>query len=168
MRSFLALSPRPGCTVAALLLCLATLAPHSTYAQPAGFDAADRAATITVYKKWNGVSDRQDDVRISLDCESGDYSGDRYINEGRPDGWEVRDIPEEGILCNVSERLQENFRPDIIDCQGLYLLPGSAEECTLVNTKIVKRIEMLNRYGLIAMILVFMAAGMLAVRRLSL
>jgi hypothetical protein len=35
----------------------------------------------------------------------------------------------------------------------------------MVNTKVVKMIEMLNRYGLVIMILVFMVVGMIAARR---
>jgi hypothetical protein len=45
------------------------------------------------------------------------------------------------------------------------LVPGQAAECTIVNTKVVKRIDMLNRYGLIIMISVMLGAGLAAVRR---
>ncbi|MCJ7815093.1 MAG: hypothetical protein MUP31_03480, partial [Xanthomonadales bacterium] len=69
--------------------------------------------------------------------------------------------------CNVSEEVRDIFRPDIIDCQGLWVLPGKGEECTLINTKIVKRIEMLNRYGKIVMILLVLGIGLVAVRRFS-
>jgi hypothetical protein len=123
-------------------------------------------ATLTVYLKWIGTA-AEPDVKISLDCESGDYSGDLYINQGSPDSWTIRNIGSEGILCNVYELVPGNFRSDIIDCQGLYLLPGSQEECTLVNTKIVKHIEMLNRYGKVVMIVLFLAVGLLTMRRLA-
>jgi hypothetical protein len=122
---------------------------------------------ITVYKEWIGASGEEHDVRVSLSCESGIYSGQRFINEGLPDGWEIHEIDPEGVLCNVSETVRETFRPDIIDCQGLLILPGKGEECTLVNTKIVKRIEMLNRYGKIVMILLVLAIGLAAVKRLT-
>lgn len=122
---------------------------------------------LMVYKQWIGGSGEEQDVRISLQCESGDYSGHRYINEGFPDGWEIRNIHPDGILCNVSEQLRDNFEPDIIDCQGLYVLPGKGEECTMINTKIVKRIEMLNRYGKFIMIFLVLAVGLLAMRRLN-
>ena len=122
---------------------------------------------ITVYKEWIGASGEEDDVRVSLSCESGVYSGERFINEGSPDGWEIYNIDPGGVLCNVSETVRETFRPDIIDCQGLLILPGKGEECTLVNTKIVKRIEMLNRYGKIVMILLVLAIGLAAVKRLT-
>jgi hypothetical protein len=36
----------------------------------------------------------------------------------------------------------------------------------MVNTKVVKMIQMLNRYGLVIMILVFLIAGMFAARRM--
>jgi len=123
--------------------------------------------TLTVYTKWIGGSGEEDDVRVSLECESGDYSGFRYINEGSPDGWEIRDIHPDGILCNVTESVRDNFRPDIIDCQGLYILPGKGEGCTMINTKIVKRIEMLNRYGKFVMIVLVLAIGLVAVKRLT-
>jgi hypothetical protein len=122
---------------------------------------------LMVYLEWIGPSGEEKDVRISLECESGDYSGYRYVNAGQPDGWEIRDVDPEGILCNVTEEVRDNFRPDIIDCQGLLVLPGKGEECTLINTKIVKRIEMLNRYGKIVMILLVLGVGLGAVRRFS-
>ena len=121
--------------------------------------------TLVVYKEWIGASGEERDVQTSLECESGDYSGFRYINEGKPGQWEIRDIDPEGILCNVFEEERDNFRPDIIDCQGLLILPGRAEECTMVNTKIVKRIEMLNRYGKVLMIVLVLAIGLLTIRR---
>ena len=102
---------------------------------------------------------------ISLECESGEYSGFRHINDGKPGGWEIGNIDPAGILCNVYEADRDNFRPDIIDCQGLLILPGKTEECTMVNTKIVKRIETLNRYGKLVMILLVLAIGMIAIRR---
>jgi hypothetical protein len=123
--------------------------------------------SLTVYMKWIGRSGDEEDVQLSLECESGEYSGFRYINEGSPGGWEISQVDPEGILCNVSEKVRDTFSPDIIDCQGLYILPGKGEECTLINTKIVKRIEMLNRYGKIVMILLVLAIGLVAVRRLS-
>ena len=123
--------------------------------------------SLTVYKKWFGGSGEDADVTISLSCESGEYSGERFINEGSPGGWEISEIDPEGILCNVSEEVRDNFSPDIIDCQGLYILPGKGEACTLVNTKIVKRIEMLNRYGKIVMIVLVLAVGLVAVKRLT-
>jgi len=122
---------------------------------------------LMVYLQWIGPSGEEEDVRVSLDCESGDYSGYRYVNAGKPDGWQIRDIDPEGILCNVSEEVRDNFRPDIIDCQGLWVLPGKGEECTLINTKIVKRIEMLNRYGIVVMIGLVLGIGLIAVRRFS-
>lgn len=125
------------------------------------------AVTLTVYKKWIGGSGKDNPVRVSLECESGRYSGMRMINEGAPDSWEIRDIDPEGILCNVSEEVRETFSPDIIDCQGLLLLPGKGEECTMINTKIVKRIEMFNRYGKIIMIILVLGVGLVAAKRFS-
>ena len=122
---------------------------------------------LTVYKKWIGGSGEEDDVQVSLECENGDYSGYRTINEGSPDGWEISRFDPEGILCNVSETVRDTFRPDIIDCQGLYIRPGRGEECTMINTKIVKRIEMLNRYGKIVMIVLVLIVGLVAVKRLA-
>ena len=144
-----------------LILCL-SVSPALGQEAPAD---SPEAARLVVYKKWIGMSGKAADVRIELDCESGNYSGFRMINEGEPDGWEIRDVPPEGILCNVSEEVRENFRPDIIDCQGLYILPGRTEECTLVNTRIVKRIETLNRYGKSVLILGVLAVGLLAMKR---
>jgi hypothetical protein len=123
--------------------------------------------TLTVYNKWIGASGDEADIRVSLDCESGEYSGSRYINEGSPKGWEIRNVDPDGILCNVSESVRDNFSPDIIDCQGLYILPGKGEECTMFNTKIVKRIETLNRYGKFLMIFLVLAIGLAAAKRFT-
>ena len=130
-------------------------------------EIAQDPVTITAYLEWIGESGEEDDVRVSLSCESGDYGGERFINEGSPDGWEIRNIDPEGVLCNVSEVVRDSFRPDIIDCQGLLIRPGKGEECTMLNTKIVKRIEMLNRYGKIVMVVLVLAIGLVAVRRMS-
>jgi hypothetical protein len=141
--------------------------PGSGEAVLCHFEITQNPVKLMVYKKWIGGSGEEQDVRVSLDCESGDYSGFRYVNEGAPDGWEIRNIDPEGILCNVSEKVRENFEADIIDCQGLYVLPGKGEECTLLNTKIVKRIEMLNRYGRVIMIILILGVGLLAMRRFN-
>ncbi len=122
---------------------------------------------LMVYKEWIGGSGQEQDVEISLECESGEYSGVRYVNEGSPSGWKISQFDPKGVLCNVTEAARDTFRPDIIDCQGLLVLPGKGEECTLVNTKIVKRIEMLNRYGKIVMIVLVLAVGLVAARRFS-
>ena len=150
-----------------LLLSICILAFYSTQVFGQDPGQADVPGTLTVYVEWIGPSGEERDVQISLECESGEYSGYRYINKGAPDGWEIRGIDPEGILCNVSEKVRETFRPDIIDCQGLYILPGRDEACTMVNTKIVKRIEMLNRYGKIVMIVLVLAVGLVAVKRLT-
>jgi len=130
-------------------------------------EVAQNPVTLTVFKEWIGGSTKDESVRVTLSCESGEWSGPILINEGSPGSWEIRDIDSEGILCNVSEEVRDTFRPDIIDCQGLLILPGKGEECTLVNTRIVKRIEMLNRYGKVIMILLVLAVGLIAARRLS-
>ena len=139
-------------------------AGHANFCQ---IQTRSQVTSITVYKKWIGGSGEEQDVRVSLECESGEYSGVRYINEGSPNGWDITDIDPEGILCNVQEAVRETYRPDIIDCQGLLVLPGKGEECTMVNTKIVKRIEMLNRYGKVVMTVLVLLIGLLAVKRLS-
>ena len=123
--------------------------------------------TIMVYKVWIGASGEENDVKVTLSCESGDYEGERYVSEKVPNGWEIRNVDPEGILCNVNEEVRDTFSPDIIDCQGLLIRPGKGEECTLVNTKIVKRIEMLNRYGKIVMVLLVLAIGLVAVKRIT-
>jgi len=148
-----------------LSICVLVFYSTQVFGQVSGPE--DIPGTLTVYVEWIGHSGEERDVQISLECESGAYSGYRYINKGSPDGWEIRGIVPEGILCNVSEKVRETFRPDIIDCQGIYILPGRHEECTMVNTKIVKRIEMLNRYGKIVMIVLVLLIGLVAVKRLT-
>jgi hypothetical protein len=120
---------------------------------------------LSAYKKWIGGTGAEGDVRISLECESGAFSGYRYINEASPDGWDISDIDPAGVTCSVHETPGDTFVIDESDCQNLVIFPGRGEECTMVNTKIVKRIEMLNRYGKAIMIVVMLAAGLIAVRR---
>jgi len=138
------------------------LAGHANFCQ---IEARGQATSITVYKKWIGATREEPDVLIELVCGGQPVAGVRYINAGKPGGWVLDPRDPEGILCDVLERENESFIPDPGDCRNLLILPGSEEECTMVNTKVVKMIEMLNRYGLAIMILVFMAVGMVAARR---
>lgn len=130
--------------------------------------------TLTVYKKWIGAADREADVEIHLRCAAGTapdgnpepHRGPRMVNEDKPAGWDLGITDPDGLDCDVLEVEREDFRADISDCQDLIIVPGANEECTMVNTKVVKMIQMLNRYGLVVMILVFLAAGMIATRKM--
>lgn len=123
------------------------------------------AVQLTAYKKWIGGSGEEPDVRIRLECESGDFEGDRFINENSPAGWLISNFDPNGVVCSVFEEPGETYISDEFDCQGLVIYPGKGEDCTMLNTKIVKRIEMLNRYGKAVMILVILVVGLVAVRR---
>lgn len=120
---------------------------------------------LVVYKKWVGASGHEPGVAIQLVCGERTFAETRLINRNVPGGWEVGDINVDGQICDVHEKPGDTFIADESDCQGLMLLPGRGAECTMVNTKIVKRIEMLNRYGIAIMILVMLVAGLVAVRR---
>jgi hypothetical protein len=124
--------------------------------------------SLTVYKKWIGASEREADAEVRLHCAAGFAAdaGPRLINQDKPGGWDLGITAADGIECDVFEVEREDFRADISDCQDLIIVPGASEECTMVNTKVVKMIQMLNRYGLVVMILVFMAAGMIAARKM--
>jgi len=124
-----------------------------------------RTTSITVYKKWIGATRNEADVAVELVCADGIAREARAINAGRPSGWTLELTDPEGVLCDVREEEREEYVADISDCQGLLVLPGAQEECTMVNTKVVKMIDMLNRYGLFVMIAVFGVAGMIASRR---
>jgi hypothetical protein len=123
------------------------------------------AVPLTVYKKWVGGTDQEPDVSIQLVCGDRRFPEPRFINRTSPGGWEVSDISVNGLSCDVHEKPGDTFIADQSDCQGLLLFPGRGAECTMVNTKVVKRIEMLNRYGKAIMILVMLVAGLIAVRR---
>lgn len=149
-----------------------------------------QATTLTVYKKWIGAAEREADVEIHLHCAAGPAAnsgpdanpkpgpqpgaqsdpeadrGPRLLNEDQPAGWDLGINDPAGLECDVLEVEREDFRADISDCQDLIIVPGANEECTMVNTKVVKMIQMLNRYGLVVMILVFLAAGMIATRKM--
>ena len=137
-------------------------AGHANFCQ---IQARSQVTSVTVYKKWIGTTREEPDVRVELVCAGERLPESRNINAGKPGGWLLSVTEPEGIRCRVLETRSEEFVPDTSDCENLRILPGSEEECTLVNTKVVKMIDMLNRYGLVIMILVFMAAGMIAARR---
>jgi hypothetical protein len=142
---------------------------HANFCQIA---IESQGTSLTVYKKWIGTADREADVEIHLLCAAKSIPGPkqawelRSINEDKPAGWELEITDPEGLECAVFEVEREEFRADISDCQDLIIVPGASEECTMVNTKVVKMIQMLNRYGLLIMILVFLAAGMIATRKM--
>ena len=147
---------RDGCRFSEIL------AGHANFCQ---IQVRGQATSITVYKRWIGATREEPDVQIELVCGGQPVAGVRNINAGKPGGWALDLTDPEGILCDVLERENESFVPDPGDCRNLLILPGSEEECTMVNTKVVKMIDMLNRYGLAIMILIFMAVGMVAARR---
>ena len=123
------------------------------------------AAEVLVYKKWVGAADDEAAVEIQLICQGlGDFHP-LNVNQDQPDGWLIAEVPEQGSYCSVYEVSRDSFIPDERDCRDLLVLPGSSVECTLVNTKRVKRIEMLNRYGVVMMIAFILGAGLAAVHR---
>jgi hypothetical protein len=120
---------------------------------------------LMVYKKWIGGTGQEPDVEIKLLCGDRAVAQPRFINRESPSGWEVSDIRVDGLSCDVVEKPGDTFVADQSDCQGLLVFPARGAECTMVNTKVVKRIEMLNRYGKAIMIVVMLVAGLIAVRR---
>ena len=124
-----------------------------------------RETTLTVFKHWIGTSRKEEDVQIALDCGPGPGLRPRSVNSGKPVTWSFDTVAEEGVRCSVAEQQSDSYVQDVSDCQDLLISPGAEEECTIVNTKVVKMIEMLNRYGLVLMILAFMVVGMFAARR---
>jgi len=123
--------------------------------------------TLQVYKKWIGAAGDEANSEIHLHCDSHSQFEPRFINTERTEGWDVTGVPTDGVFCSVQEVELETFIADVADCRELLLVPGQAAECTIVNTKVVKRIDMLNRYGLAMMIAVMLGAGLAAVRRFA-
>lgn len=121
--------------------------------------------SLTVYKKWIGGQGNEPDVEVRLDCDAVAAPGPRYINEGLPGSWDIRDIDPGGVRCDVTEAPRDSYVAEENDCKGLLIVPGRGEECTMVNTKIVKRIEMLNRYGKAVLVVVILVAGLIAARK---
>jgi hypothetical protein len=138
-------------------------AGHANFCQ---IEVEQEHTSLTVYKKWIGTADPEPDVEIRLLCNDGEAPESRQINQDRPGGWKLQVTDPDGLECDVFERERDDFRADISDCQDLIVRPGAREECTMVNTKVVKMIQMLNRYGLFVMIGVFAIAGMVAARRM--
>jgi len=140
-------------------------AADATVAPP---DRNRNTVELRVYKKWIGASGNENRVEIYVTCEDGAQYGARFINRDQPDGWEIQGVSEKGVFCSVHEVVQDTFVGDDQDCLNLLVLPGQDVECTMVNTKVVKRIEMLNRYGLGLMIVIMLIAGLTSVKNLSL
>jgi len=124
-----------------------------------------KATRLTVYKKWIGGTGEEPNVNIHLTCNHQTQGAPLWINADSAQSWELEVSDPNGIRCSVYEDERETFRADQSDCSNLLILPGADEACTLVNTKVVKRIETLNRYGLAAMILVMLTAGLLAIKK---
>jgi hypothetical protein len=138
-------------------------AGHSNFCQ---VHVKKEATRLTVYKKWIGGTVDVPNVNIHLICNQELQGNPKWINSDIPQTWELEISDVNGIRCGVHEVELDTFRADQSDCSNLLMLPGADEECTLVNTRVVKRIEVLNRYGLAAMILVMLAAGLLAIKRM--
>lgn len=156
----------------AIVLSAACVLMFSTFAAADGA-VAEQGSTDTatvsvqVYKKWIGAAGDEGASEIHLLCDSDSQFEPRFINTDRTEGWDVDNVPVDGLFCSVQEIELDTFIADVTDCHELLLVPGQAVECTIVNTKVVKRIDMLNRYGLIIMVFVMLGAGLAAVRRFT-
>lgn len=137
-------------------------AGHSNFCQ---VHVEKEATRLTVYKKWIGGTGEEPNVSIHLACNRIMQGIPLWINSDSAQTWELEVFDPNGIRCSVFEEVFDTFRADRSDCNDLLIMPGAQEECTLVNTKVVKRIQTLNRYGLAAMILVMLTAGLLAIRK---
>ncbi|MEE4219263.1 MAG: hypothetical protein V2I48_16750 [Xanthomonadales bacterium] len=136
---------------------------HSNFCQ---VQVESQETSLTVFKHWIGTSKKEDNVSVFLDCGQGMTYETLEINSRRPASWSLQVNDADGFHCSVSEEESEAWIADPGDCRDLLILPGAEEECTMVNTKVVKMIEMFNRYGLVIMILAFMAVGGLAARKM--
>ena len=148
------------------LACASAAADQERVADTALSKPAHGVA-LTVYKKWIGAAGDEADVEIHLSCPQQRNQEPRLINSDRPGGWDISDVPVDGLFCSVREIERDTFVADVGDCLNLLVTPGQDVECTIVNTKVVKRIDMLNRYGLVMMIAVMLGAGLAAVRRFT-
>lgn len=136
---------------------------HSNFCQ---VQVENRDTSLTVFKHWIGTSKKEDDVAVSLNCGPGNSYESLQINTGKPESWTLLVNDADGFRCNVTEEESDAWIADTSDCSDLLILPGAEEECTVVNTKVVKMIEVFNRYGLVIMILAFMVVGGLAARKM--
>jgi hypothetical protein len=162
---------QPACDLmvfclASMLLFLPSLVARGDITGEAS-DSSRQGVALQVYKKWIGASGSETRVEINLVCEDGDTFQPRFIDRDHPDGWIIKQVPASGMFCSVTEVAKDTFVPNVEDCRNLLVVPGQEAECTMVNTKVVKRINMFNRYGLGLMILVMLTAGLVSVRRLS-
>jgi hypothetical protein len=135
---------------------------HANFCQ---IQVESQETSLTVFKHWIGTSERVDDVAVSLECGREPEQEALPLNEGKPVKWLLDVTDAEGVLCRVYEQKGDTYYSDTSDCDDLLIRPGAREECTVVNTKVVKMIEMLNRYGLVIMILAFMVVGGFAARK---
>jgi hypothetical protein len=127
----------------------------------------DEITRVSVFARWIGANGEEAPVEAHLFCEGMGSFDPVWVNQKDANGWRLPNVPTGGVICDVVEVRREEFLADMSDCRDLLVMPGAHEECTLVNTKIVKRIEMLNRYGKVVMVVIFLAVGLLAARRFS-
>lgn len=135
---------------------------HSNFCQ---IQVESQETSLTVYKHWVGTSEPENDVQAMLDCGQGGRYATKKINLRKSASWSLEVNTADGLTCSVSEPESDDYTADTSDCESLVIPAGAEEECTIVNTKVVKMIEALNRYGLVVMILVFMVVGGFAARR---
>ncbi|HLF29753.1 MAG TPA: hypothetical protein VI566_01845 [Xanthomonadales bacterium] len=159
------LNQTPGLLTIFLLLLPVCVAARGEVESVSGAD--ENTVELQVYKKWIGASGDEADVEIRLSCPQQMDFQPKFINRDQPGGWEIDHVPSDGLFCSVREIERDTFIADYGDCLDLLVIPGQEAECTIVNTKVVKRIDMLNRYGLVMMIAVMLGAGLAAVRRFT-
>lgn len=160
--------PNSACIPAILMLFLVQTALAIADESGEATKSEHDTVSLVVYKKWIGASGNEGKVEVHLFCREVDDFEPRFINRDRPDGWKITFVPADGIFCSVHEVEQDTFVADTEDCKDLLVVPGQDIECTMVNTKVVKRIDMLNRYGLGLMIAVMLAVGLISVRKFTL
>ena len=129
---------------------------HSNFCQ---VPVESQETSLTVFEEpWIGTSKKEDNVSVFLDCGPG-RTYEPWKSIPAPASWSLQVNDADGLSLSVSEEESEAWIADTSDCQDLLILPGAEEECTMVNTKVVKMIEVFDRYGLGIMILAFMAVG---------
>ena len=118
---------------------------------------------------WACVNARSSGNDLSLGTEEGDLSF--YLPEQTIPFFVYPNFdPAHPTVCSVTEDFP-GFDSDIEsytgDCQGLTVPLGGGAACTVINTRLYAGIPTLGDYGKLALMLLMLAAGFVAVRRLQ-
>lgn len=124
-------------------------------------------ATVSVYKEYVAATEKPE-VLIDLSCPGATVVENGGVGVSTVDlvvQFTVTDIPQGGVSCTATETVPDGFLLFDTSCEGIDVLPGSDESCTITNVRDFEKIPVLTRTGLMVLTLMLLAAGVAWSRR---